>query len=322
MLDFVASLFLFLFIVTVALVLFRTRLGRGGQEARIRALRPEEGSVTPAVEASRRRSTSSIPTLRALLRRSEWAEETATELERAHIHLLVGEYLLVRLLLGGVLFLVPAVILRFHPLSILLGLATGAIGFLIPAFYVKFVQQRRVSQIEKQLIDFLPMLASSLRAGFAFQQGVESAVEQLRAPISEELALLLNDVNLGATMQDALLDMGRRVGSPDLDMVVTAVLVQRTTGGNLSEILDHVAETLRERERIRGEIMTFTAQQRLAGAILSVWPIGIAALLLVIMPEQWSKLFTDTLGRVLLSVALGLQLLGFIFIRRVLRIEI
>jgi tight adherence protein B len=246
----------------------------------------------------------------------------AAELQQASIQLRVGEYMLGRVLLAVFLFLAAVLFARFHPIGLVAGLAVGVAGYALPAVYVKFSRSRRIAKIEKQLIELLPMLASSLRAGFAFQQGVELASQQLGPPLADELALLLNDVNLGATMDEALQDLGRRVGSTDLDMVITAIMVQRTTGGNLSEILDQAAETLRERDRIRGDLQTLTAQQRLTGTILSAYPIAIGLFLLAIMPAVWSTLFTETLGRVLLGTALSLQLVGFFAMRRVMNIEI
>ena len=165
------------------------------------------------------------------------------------------------------------------------------------------------------------MLASSLRSGFAFQQGVELAAQQLGPPLGAELTLMLNDSNMGATMEEALLQMGERVGSTDFDMMITAVLVQRGTGGNLSEILERAAETLRERERVRGDLQTLTASQRLTGLILSIYPMAIGLLLLLIMPSLWGVMFSETIGRIFLGVALGLQGLGFLVMRRVMKFE-
>ena len=123
-------------------------------------------------------------------------------------------------------------------------------------------------------------------------------------------------------MEEALLKMGERVDSVDLDMMITAVLVQRGSGGNLSEILESAAETLRERERIRGDLQTLTASARLTGLILSIYPVALGLLFLALMPSTWSVLFTETLGRVFLGVALGLQLIGFLVMQRVMKVEI
>ncbi len=324
MLPLAVSAFLFLALVSGAMALLApARLGRSPTDERIRRLRhqSDEGGQRSA-SPTLRRGYSSIPTLRRLLGGSAWADAVTLELQQANVRLRVGEYLMARLLFAGLLFLLTVLIARLHPVGLALGLALAAGGYMAPALFVRHLRHRRIAAIEKQLVDFLPMIASSLRSGFAFLQGVELAARQIGPPLHDELSLLVNDMNLGATMEAALLDLGRRVGSTDVDMMVTAVLVQRTSGGNLSEILDSAAETLRERERIRGELQTLTAQQRLTGLILSVYPIAVGLLLLAIMPSMWSVLFTETLGRVFLGVALGLQFLGFFTMRRVMEIEI
>lgn len=325
MMSLAASVFLFLALVTGSIVLFApARFGRRASEERIRALRATggndaaEGAPTPFLK----RPYSSIPTLGSFLSGSARADSVALDLLQANVQLRVGEYLLARVLLAMVVPLIIVFFSHFHPVGLVVGVAAGGMAYVLPGLCLQLLRRRRLVRIERQLVEFLPMLASSLRAGFAFQQGIELAVQQLGPPLADELALLLNDVNLGATMQAALQDLGRRVGSTDLDLLITAVLIQRTTGGNLSEILDQAGETLRERERIRGDIQTLTAQQRLTGAVLSVYPVAIGLLLLALVPSVWSLLFTETLGRVFLGSAVALQLLGVFAMRRVMNIDI
>lgn len=318
------SVFAFLAIVTASIALFGPgRLGRASSERRMRSLSTDHADEAASAAApSRRQSYSSIPALRDILSRSSWAESTATDLERAHIQLRVGEYLIGRLMLAFVLFFLAVIVSRAHPLGIVLGLTLAAAGYLGPAFYVRLVRQRRLADTEKQLVELLPMIASSLRSGFSFQQAIELANEQLGPPLADELYLLLQDINLGATMDTALQDLGRRVGSPDLDMIITAIQIQRSTGGNLAEVLENTAETLRERDRIRGDLKTLTAQQRLTGLVLSVYPIGLGLLLLAILPSVYSLMFTEVAGLIALGIALGLQFLGFVAIRRLTNIDI
>jgi tight adherence protein B len=195
------------------------------------------------------------------------------------------------------------------------------LGYALPGWWLGAARQRRVARIEKQFVEFLPLLASSLRAGFGLQQGIETAARRLGPPLGEELSALANELRLGAALATSLEELRERIGSRELDIIVTAMLVQRTTGGNLAEVLDRASETLAERERIRGELKTLTAQQRLTGLILSVYPVGVGLLLLLIMPAIWSRLFTEPAGQVQLAIAGTLQVLGFLAIRRVLRVE-
>jgi tight adherence protein B len=324
MLEFTAAGFLFLTVVFGALALFGPlRLGWRRSEERLVGLRRQQVSPTTGEgDAAFKRAPSSIPTLGRLLRESEWARQAEEDLAQANVHLRVGEYLLIRLGLSIAAFFLIGLVTQFNVLGVLAGIFTGGILYLLVPSFLHMLRKRRLDAIEQQLVEFLPMLASSLRAGFAIQQGMELAQEQLGPPLADELAVLVNDTNLGSTLDQALLDMGARVGSPDLEMIITAILVQRSSGGNLSEILETTAHTLRERERIRGDIKTLTASQRLTGLILSVYPVAVGLLLLAIMPSMWSVLFTETLGQVFLGIALGLQVIGFLVMRRVMQVQI
>ena len=129
------------------------------------------------------------------------------------------------------------------------------------------------------------------------------------------------DTRLGAKIDDSLRELAERVGSYEARMMVTAILIQRATGGNLSEILDNAAETIEDRERVRGDVRTFTAQQRLTGNILSVYPLLLALLFTALHPDLMSLLWTETAGLVLLTIGAGLQVIGFLVIRRILAID-
>lgn len=243
------------------------------------------------------------------------------ELRRAGIRLHAGEYLLGRLALVALAFLTPALVAWLHPAGMIVGVAAAAVAYLLPGIFVQSAKRRRIAKVERQLTELLPLLASSLRSGFALPHGIESASQQIGGPLGEEFGIMRRDIGLGAAMQTALQDMRERVGSPDLDIVVTAMLVQRRTGANLADVLDQAAETLRDRERIRGEVRTLTAQQRLTGTILAVYPVGVGLVLLALMPGVWSRLLTEPVGQAQLGVALVLQVVGFVAIRRAANVE-
>lgn len=321
MLTLLAGLFCFLALVTGSVAVFGPAMRRTPQDERILGLRQraaEQGSAGPAM----RRRPSSIPAFSRILSENDWADAMARDLRRANVQLRVGEFLMLRFLIGGFAFIVVAWLTALHPLGVVLALVLGVVGFFVPAFWLGMVRQRRGAQIERQLIDFAPMLASGLRSGFAFQQAVDLATRQIEPPLLDELKLFLNDANLGSTVEAALEDLSERVNSPDLDMIVTAVLVQRSSGGNLAEVLDQAAETLRERERIRGDLRTLTAQHRLTGIVLSLYPTAVGLVLLALMPSMWSILFTELAGQIMLGIAVGLQVLGFLILRRLMSLDI
>lgn len=323
MIAIAASLSVFMALLAASVAVFGPRWGRRTKlELRVRSLQRDDGFDGRAGLASvQLPDRSSIARLMGLLSDSAWGQATSRELRQADVPLRVGELLLARLLLVVLFFAGPVLLLGFQPLGLLAGLVSGALGYVAFGLSLGVLRRRRSAKLEKQLVEFLPLLASSLRAGFGLPHGFEAAARQLGPPLAEELALVLNDVSLGAAMHKALEDLGRRVGNPDLDIIITAILVQRTTGGNLAEVLDKASETLLERERVRGELQMMTAQQRLTGTILSVYPIVVGLALLAIMPGMWSRLFTEPVGQIQLAIAVGLQVLGFVAIRRVLKID-
>jgi tight adherence protein B len=176
--------------------------------------------------------------------------------------------------------------------------------------------------MEAQLVELLQMLSSGMRAGFGLLQALESAGEQTPAPLQTEIRRTLRDTAMGASVEQALTSLNERVGSPDFDIVITAILIQRSVGGNLAEILDNVAHTMRERERIRGEIRTLTSQQRLTGYVIGGIPIGLLLIFSVMSPEFTGLLFTDKLGRMMMMGAAVSEAFGFVIIQKIVNIEV
>jgi tight adherence protein B len=165
------------------------------------------------------------------------------------------------------------------------------------------------------------MMCNGLKSGFSFQQTMENVASDMPAPIGVEFGRVCNEIRFGATLDDALNNMLERVKSPDLMLVVSAVLIQRTTGGNLSEILSTISETIRDRIKIKGEISSITAQGRMSGMIIGALPICIAAILMVVNPDYMSTFFTTTAGNIMLAVSVVMEVLGFFAIRKVVTIE-
>jgi len=181
---------------------------------------------------------------------------------------------------------------------------------------------RQLQKFNDQLEEMLSMVSNSLRAGFGLLQAFELADEQLQPPMSTELNRLLRDTRMGASLEEALENLSQRVGSYDLDVVITAILIQRSVGSNLSEVLDKVAHTIRERVRIKGEINTLTAQKKLSGWVIGLMPAAFVLMMMAINFEYMSLLFTDPLGRLLLVLAVVLDFIGIMMIRRIVTVDI
>jgi tight adherence protein B len=311
------------FISVSALMLAILTGGKGRRvEARLADLSRRDAPDSSEVENVLRSDSGTFPIIRRFTGDTGWGERARLDLAQAGLTLKVSEYLLMRAFLA-VIFAVIAVLL-FGGVSlfpvILLGFAV--VGFMIPGWFVGFRKNRRKEKLSKQLPEAVALMANSLRSGFAFSQAMELAALQVAEPIKSEFDQYLNDTSLGAASEEALQRMAERVGTYDMDMLVSTILIQRTTGGNLSEILDNVAETIRERERLNGEIRALTSSQRFAGLILSIYPMVLLAMFTALAPDIWTVLFTDNWGRVVLGIAILLQVLGIITIRRLLRLEV
>ncbi len=206
---------------------------------------------------------------------STWTKD----LERAGLALTAKEYLIVR---SVVALVISALIMAVAPVPAL-ALVGLPFGWFATGFWVKRKKSSRLHKLEAQMVEMLQMLSSGLRAGFGLLQALEAASDQSQAPLQTELRRTMRDTAMGASVEQALTSFNERVGSADFDIVITAILIQRSVGGNLAEILDNMQQTMRERERIRGEIRTLTSQQRLTGYVIGGIPVG---LLLAIYVDQ------------------------------------
>ena len=255
------------------------------------------------------------------LTKGNLGEQLAIQLERADLTLRPGEYVAIRLVLLLAGFVVP-VFLVPGVFGFALGAGGALVGYNLPKFYLKHKRNSRVNKLNAQLPEALMNISNSLKAGFGLLQALSAASEQLSHPISTELNRTIHEMNIGSSAEEALLGLSERCGSYDLDIVVTAILVQRTVGGNLGEILDTVAETMRERIRIRGEIQTLTSQQKLTGLIIGLLPIGLGVLFQLMSPGYISPLFTTLTGQFLIGAAIVMEVIGIMVIQRILKIEV
>src|SRR5205823_10561873 len=180
----------------------------------------------------------------------------------------------------------------------------------------------RLATVNKHLPAPIPLHSNSLRAGSSFLQSIELVSRETPGPMGEEMCRVVREVNLGLGMDEALANMVRRIKSDDLDLMVTAIGVQQQVGGNLAEILDTIAFTIRERVRIKGDINTLTAQGRYSGYLVAFLPIGIMITLNFINPEFMQPLFTQLIGQILLGVGAVMMIIGFIAIQKITNIKV
>ena len=313
--------------LAVVLLVLSTRRGKTDDpmSSRLEAFRFGEGAAAPTAQKGGKlkeaRSYSGLPILSTFLSQFRGSEAIAIHLERAGVPLRVGEYYLIRWGMAG-LFLVVPFIFGIAPFNFGLGLVLSVVGYMLPAMWINGKKKKRTTRINQQLVDFLGLVSNSLKSGYGLMQSFEFAARQMHPPIALEIRRMLRDSNLGMGAEDALNALGERIDSTDLDMVLVAINIQRTVGGNLAEILDKVASTMRERERIRGEINTLTAQQKMTGIVIGGLPVFMFAIFMVMNPSYESLLITETAGKAMLGVAVGLQVMGYFVMKRIMAIEI
>ena len=188
--------------------------------------------------------------------------------------------------------------------------------------YVLVRIERRSSSFTNQLGDCLMMVANAMRAGFSFLQAMEMISKEMEPPISDEFKHVMRDIGLGATVERALDDMDKRVGSPDFSLVVTAVLIQQQVGGDLAQILDTISETIQDRIRMRREVKTLTTQGRMSGWILILTPIAMALFMTSSDPNYLDPLLKNPSGQMILAATIIMEIIGAIMINRIVNIEV
>jgi tight adherence protein B len=261
----------------------------------------------------------------------DFGANIARDLARADLKLKPSEYLMIW---GASIVGVPVLMFIFSFFMPALGapifLLVGAlIGFMLPRFWLGRRKSGRLNSFNKQLPDTITLIANALRAGSSFLQAIELVVRESRPPVSTEFGRVIREVNLGLPFEQALENMVRRVRSDDLELMATAIAIQHQVGGNLAEILDSIAYTIRERVRIKGEIRTLTAQQRLSGYVVGFLPIALAGFLFIAAPNFMEPMFMNPpamlglpVGVVILIFGGFMMFIGFMLIRKIVDIEV
>ncbi|KXK14516.1 MAG: putative bacterial type II secretion system protein [Chloroflexi bacterium OLB14] len=245
----------------------------------------------------------------------------AKQLARADLKLKVAEYLVVIVASVFIFALFAWFFGNRHPISAMIG---AVIGLLAPRFYVKGQQRKRLQKFNDQLPDMLNLMVNGLRAGYSTMQAMEAVSKELPSPINDEFKRVVQEMQIGIPMEKALDNLLRRIPSDDLDFVVTAINVQREVGGNLSEILDNISFTIRERVRIKGEVRVLTAQVRTSGTVLSLIPFFLTLILWFLNPEYLLSV-TDRgmlIAGLIICCVLSLIFSGYFVMMRIAAIEV
>ena len=292
----------------------RSRLQKRLSEALLHSAHAEDVSVVLA----RNELMSEIPWVNRALISMQSALQLKRILDQADLHITPSRLLMFSFLAGLLGALAASVLTVFVPLMILAGIVTASLPFL----HVWWRRKKRLDAFLEHLPDALDLMSRAMSAGHAFAESLHMVSSEMPEPIATEFRKAYEEQNLGLSVKLALENLTQRIPLLDLKMCVTAVLIQRETGGNLAEILEKVAYTIRERFRILGDLKTLTTSSRLSAWLLCGLPIFVAIMVTIMNPEYMSVLWKDQRGHYLIAAALFLQVTGMLIIRKILNIKI
>lgn len=225
------------------------------------------------------------------------------------------------LLFWFVLAIVPSTLLFMLGSNIIFSIILLIFGLLTPPLYVNKKRAKRVELFEQQLIDAISIMSSCLKAGLTFQQALVSISAEMPNPISEEFGRVVKELKLGSSIETSLTRLSEKIGSQNFMMIVSAILIQRQTGGNLSEILTNISGTIKERFKIKNEIKVLTATARTSGLVVGLMPVAIILVFMLFNPDYVTIFFESNLGIAMIVIAIVMEVIGYLVIRRIVNIK-
>jgi tight adherence protein B len=288
---------------------------------RIEAVRKVDmrgAGIPPGMDLLRDEMLSSIPTVNRMLLRWSWPTELRAFLNQAGLQMKPAKLVLISGVAAFTTYLVMTHFVPPFPIGLFLAVGIGA----VPIAIVAWMRNRRFRKFEEHFPEALDLLGRAVRAGHAFTTGLEMIAKESPEPISGEFRITFDEQNFGLPLRDALLNLTERMPLIDVRFFVTALLIQKETGGNLAEILDGLAHVIRDRFRLYREVGVKTAQGKLTALILIALPLFLFAALEVLNPSYVSVLFTDPRGPIWLTVVASLQVIGSILLWKIIHIEV
>jgi tight adherence protein B len=273
---------------------------------------------SPELDIIKNELLSDVPLFNKLLLQFSHSSRLRKLLSQANMKMNVSSFILLSLVFLAFGVLVSHQLLNVWAVNIPVGLLVSA----IPLLFVLYKRKRRFRKFEELFPEALDLLTRAVKAGHAFNTGVEMIADEMVDPISSEFRITFDEQNFGLPLKQALFNMLERIPLLDLKFFVTAVLMQKETGGNLAEILTNLSHLIRERFKIMGEVRTFSAQGRLTGYILTAVPVAMGFILSVMNWDYMSALFKEEIGHYMLAGAGFCQLLGYIIIRKIVSIKV
>lgn len=311
-LSFVTSTIVFGLIITIFLN------KRASYKVRVKKFLPQEIFDEDNIQKKNKKKEKQINVFKGIGPYNNSKSKWTKKLELAGIQKTPEEFIAIRILIGLILL---AIFFLLGVRGTLLYLSLP-IGFLVPSLYVKRKIEKRLAIFSEQLAEALGIIANGMRAGFSFMQAMKMVASEMADPLGAEFTRTLSELNLGVSFEEGFTSLLERIPSKELELVVNALLIQRTTGGNLSELLETMQETIRGRVRLKEELNTLTAQGKMSSWIITLLPPFIAIYLNFMNPEYFQPMFKEPLGWLMIGFSVFFILIGWIIIRKIVRIEV
>ncbi|MGD9213527.1 MAG: type II secretion system F family protein [Desulfobacteraceae bacterium] len=303
------------------LAAYAYRIIKYPDRAQIRKRMKQSMALTVEVEPHdiiKKKIYSDIPLLNKILAGLPWGKRLDLLMYRANVKYTMGYFILISAALGFTAYLISYILIK-NPLFAA-AIAMAAAG--VPFISLRAKKRKRTARFEKQLPEGLELIARALKAGHAFTNGMKLASEEFPDPLGPEFEDTLDEINFGLSVPDALKNLSRRVDCPDLSYFVVAVILQRETGGNLSEIIENLAHLIRERFKFRGKVRILSAEGRMTGKILVAVPAIVFLAIYWLNPEHVGMFIADPMGQTMLGAALVLLCIGALVIKRILKLDV
>ncbi|HEY7461944.1 MAG TPA: type II secretion system F family protein [Gemmatimonadota bacterium] len=278
----------------------------------------ERGLGSHAVDIFRKDVRSMLPRLQGLLLRLPRVGSLERALQQADWRISVTTFVLLSLVLATGFYLLADTLWNFLPLSVVL----GSFGLCIPYVILTYRRRKRFDTFLQQLPEAIDLVGRAVRAGHAVPTGFEMVSQEMEPPIAEEFRRAYEQQKFGLPLNQALMNMQERLPLMDVRMLVTAIAIQREVGGNLGEVLDKIAHTIRERMRIRGQVRVYTAQGKMTGTVLAALPIFVGFIVFTLNKDYFQILFQHEYGLFMIGMAILLEIVGYFWIRKIIHIKI
>ena len=269
------------------------------------------------IKLERKERLSDVPLFNRILQKISKTKKLQNLIDQSGLNISVGVFLLFSIFLGSLCFFLVFLL----GLNLLVASLCSAVLSVLPFFVVHFKRANRIKMFSIRFPDSIALIASSLRAGHSLQMAIGTVVEERSDIVSIEFQKVLSEVEVGQNFEEALKGMLKRIDTPDLRLFISAVILQRETGGNLAELLDNLENVIRERQELRRELKATTAQARLSGTVLSLLPVFVGIFIFLINKNYILFFFNDAVGTKLLFMCFVGQVMGVLFIRKIVQLE-